>query len=485
MSQESKSQNQAKPVLLVIDDEPSILRAFGWVIRKLDVGLLTADTAAQGIEMVQRHRPDVIVLDINLPDLSGLEVFRKIHKLEARIPVIFITGHGTTDTAIEAIKLGALDYLHKPLDLDKIREVLTNAFEVSRTMRVPARMATEESVDARSDVLIGRCEAMLEVYQMIGRVAQQEMPVLILGESGTGKELVARAIWNHSHRSTSPLLAINCAAIPETLLESELFGHEKGAFTGADQLRIGKFEQCSGGTLFLDEIGDMAPAAQAKILRVLQDQKFERVGGNQTIETDVRLIAATNRRLEELLPNSQFRSDLYYRLSVFSIRLPPLRDRDDDLKLLVDHFLKKFSRELGKEVRGLTPKAMEMLGHFPWPGNVRELQSVLKQAILQTPGPLIAPDALPTTITGLGKGIHSVDSVFDESNLTDWDQFIIEKLRSGSDDLYAKSMAPIERHLLTRVLKYTGGNQLQSAKILGISRGTLRSKIQALGIALD
>ena len=235
---------------------------------------------------------------------------------------------------------------------------------------------------------------MQEVYKAIGRVAPQDVTVLILGESGTGKELVARAIYQHSRRAAGPFLAINCAAIPETLLESELFGHEKGAFTGADRRRIGKFEQCHGGTLFLDEIGDMTPLTQTKVLRVLQEQQFERVGGNETIQTDVRVIAATNRDLEQLIAAGQFRSDLYYRLNVFTIRLPPLRERDDDLPLLVMHFLRRFSRELGKDTYGIAPEALDVLRRHPWPGNVRELQSVLKQALLQATGPILAPESL-------------------------------------------------------------------------------------------
>src|SRR5271156_2937681 len=306
------------PTLLVIDDEPSILHAFRRAFRDDDVALVTAPTAAEGLASLERERPDVIILDVKLPDQSGLETLRRIRQTDARIPVVLITGHGTTDTAIEAMKLGAYEYLLKPLELSQLREMVGRALEISRLMRVPAVLADEAAAADRSDVLIGRCPSMQEVYKEIGRVAPQDVTVLVLGESGTGKELVARAIYSHSRRSAAPFLAINCAAIPETLLEGELFGHEKGAFTGADRRRIGKFEQCSGGTLFLDEIGDMSLLLQAKMLRLLQEQSFERVGGNEMIRTDVRLIAATHRDLKEMVAADEFRSDLYYRLNIFT-----------------------------------------------------------------------------------------------------------------------------------------------------------------------
>ncbi len=314
------------PTVLIIDDEPSILHAFRRGFRDGDFEVRTASSAAEGLRIVEEKKPDVAVIDVHLPDATGLEAFERIRAVDARIPVILITGHGTTDLAIEAMKRGAFEYLLKPLDLTQIRELVTRACASSRLMQVPAVVADEEPVAEHADALVGRCPAMQEVYKAIGRVATTDATVLILGESGTGKELVARAIYQHSRRSERPFLAINCAAIPEALLESELFGHEKGAFTGADRKRIGKFEQCTGGTLFLDEVGDMAPLTQAKLLRLLQEQAFEPVGGNETIRTDVRLIAATNSELERLVADGRFRNDLYFRLNVFTIRLPPLRE---------------------------------------------------------------------------------------------------------------------------------------------------------------
>ncbi len=469
------------PIVLLIDDEISILHAFRRALREPETTLITAASAAEGLEQL-KHRPDVILLDINLPDMSGLEAFRRIRQLDARIPVIFITGHGTTDTAIEAMKLGAYDYLLKPLELPELRDKLARAFEISRLMHVPAVLPAEAGAPpGQADILVGRCPAMQEVYKAIGRVASQDVTVLLQGESGTGKELVARAIYQHSRRSSGPFLALNCAAIPEPLLESELFGHEKGAFTGAERKRIGKFEQCNGGTLFLDEVGDITPLTQTKLLRVLQEQQFERVGGNETIRTDVRLIAATNHDLEELVPSGRFRGDLYYRLSVFTIRLPSLRERGDDIRLLIDHFVKRFSHELGKDVQMVAPEAVEVLRRYGWPGNVRELQSVLKQALLHATGPVLLPDFLPASVR---REEVAVETNLGPAPLPDWDRFVAERLEAGSSDLYAEALALMERRLLSAVLRHTGGNQLQAAKILGITRGSLRNKIRTLGISI-
>ncbi len=469
------------PTLLVVDDEPSILHFFRRAFPGPEVTLLTASSAAEGVGTAARERPEVVILDVNLPDGSGLEAFRKIHAADPKIPVIFITGHGTTATAIEAMRMGAYEYLLKPLELDQLTDLVSRAFAISRLMRVPAVVPEDPQPEEDSEALVGRSAAMQEVYKAIGRVAPQDVTVLILGESGTGKELVARAIYHYSERSQGPFLAINCAAIPESLLESELFGHEKGAFTGAERRRIGKFEQCNGGTLFLDEIGDMTPLTQTKILRVLQGQQFERVGGNEPIKADVRLIAATNRDLEAMVAEGTFRGDLYYRLNVFTIRLPALRERGDDLPLLAEHFVRRFARELRKEVRGVAPEAMEMLRRYPWPGNVRELQSVLKQALLQATGPVLMPEFLPAALRGREDG-PGAEAAFDFGDLTG---FVQDRLHAGTTALYAEFQALTERHLFTEVLRHTGGNQSQAAKALGITRGTLRARLTALGIQVE
>jgi DNA-binding NtrC family response regulator len=464
--------------LLLIDDDPDLVldqvrQAFPAPHHQVQV----AGTGAEGLRQVGAETPDVILLDLRLPDQSGLEVYQQLRQIDARIPVIFITLAKSADAAIEAMKQGAYDYLFKPLDLHQLRRVAGEALEVARRMRAPAVLA-EAAADPDVDgAIVGSCPAMREVYKAVGRVAAQDVPVLITGESGTGKELVARAIYQHGPRAKAPFLALNCAAIPEQLLESELFGHEKGAFTGADRRRIGKFEQVSGGTLFLDEIGDMPLALQAKILRLLQEQSFERVGGNETVQTDVRLIAATQCDLKAWSEEGKFRPDLYYRLGVFTIHLSPLRERGDDLPLLVRHYLRRFSRELGREVHEVAPEALERLRGYPWPGNIRELQSVLKQALLKASGTVLLPAFLPD-LSGRpdesGRAASGAD--------LDLEAFIGQRLGPDATDLYADTHRQVDRVLLPRVLEYTGGNQHQAARLLGIARQTLRQKLRDLGL---
>jgi two-component system nitrogen regulation response regulator GlnG len=348
-------------------------------------------------------------------------------------------------------------------------------------MRRPAKIADDKPADDGADVLVGRCPAMQEVYKAIGRVAPQDVTVLILGESGTGKELVARAIYHYSRRAEGPFLAINCAAIPENLLESELFGHEKGAFTGADRRRVGKFEQCHGGTLFLDEIGDMTPLTQTKVLRVLQDRQFEPVGSNQTVRADVRLIAATNRDLPALMAQGRFRGDLYYRLNVSTIRLPPLRERGDDVPQLVQYYLSRFGREMGKDVQVVTPEAMDRLRRYAWPGNVRELQSVLKQALLQATGQVLLPEFLPQMLSANDRATAAALA----GGFADVSRYVAERLGAGTNDLHGELITRVERQLFVEVLRHTGGNITQAARTLGITRGTLRAKLAALGLAAE
>lgn len=470
------------PKLLVVDDEPSILHFFRRAFTEPDVTLLTAQTAAEGLVAVKRDRPDVVVLDINLGGQSGLETFSQVHELDPKVPVIFITGHGTAETAIEAMRLGAYEYLLKPLELDHLTDLVDRAFEISRLMRVPATLPEGNEPTTVTDALVGRSPAMQAVYKAVGRVAPQDVTVLVLGESGTGKELVARAIYHYSKRSRGPFLAVNCAAIPENLLESELFGHEKGAFTGADRKRIGKFEQANGGTLFLDEIGDMTPLTQTKILRVLQGQEFERVGGNESIRTDVRVVAATNRDLEKMVTEETFRGDLYYRLNVYTIRLPPLRERGDDLPLLINHFIRRFGRELAKDVREVAPEALELLRRYPWPGNVRELQSVVKQALLGTTGPVILPEFLPTTVRQWDGKPTGTEAGVDLGGLTG---YITDQLGTATTNLYTDYQRLTDRHLLTLVLRHTSGNLSQAARTLGITRATLRTKLATLGLSAE
>ncbi len=466
--------------LLLIDDDPVLIpeqvrQAFPAPSHRVKV----ADTGTAGLEHIRSEPPEVILLDLHLPDQSGLDVYQQIRRIDARIPVIFVTIAKTADTAIEAMKQGAYDYLFKPLDLNHLRRVVAEALEVGRRMRAPAVVA-ETLADSDVDgAILGGCSAMREVYKSIGRVAAQDVPVLITGESGTGKELVARAIYQHGCRAKSPFLALNCAAIPETLLESELFGHEKGAFTGAERRRIGKFEQCNGGTLLLDEIGDTPLAVQAKILRLLQEQSFERVGGNETVRTDVRLIAATHRDLKSLSAEGKFRPDLYYRLSVFTIHLPALRERGEDLTMLVRHYLRRYGRELGREVTEVAPETMERLRGYAWPGNIRELQNVLKQALLRASGTVLLPAFLPDPLGDPGGSLPSSQPTEEEVDL---EEFIRGRLGPKASDLYSETHREVDRLLLTQVLEYAEGNQRRAARLLGIARQTLRLKLRDLGL---
>jgi two-component system nitrogen regulation response regulator GlnG len=470
--------------LLVIDDDRAVLFTIERTFQGTGVSVLTAKTVREGLNLLER-KPDVVLLDIVLPEGSGLEAVEKIQARDPKLPIIFITAGGTSDTTIEAMKLGAYDYLLKPLDLPKLRELVDRALEIRRLMQVRVELpSSSEPAELDGDQIIGRSAAMCEVFKAVGRVAPQMVTTLIVGESGTGKELVARAIYHHSARSSERFLALNCAALPETLLESELFGHEKGSFTSANYRRIGKFEQCARGTIFLDEVGDMSPLLQSKILRVLQEQKFERVGGNETITTDVRVIAATNRDLSAMVAKGDFREDLFYRLNGFTIKLPPLRERGEDILLLLEHFLSRFGRELHKsEVHGISPEALEMLMRYSWPGNVRELEAVVRQALLNTTGNVILPDFLPDTLRTPGRATL-LSSNSHDTPPSDLKPFVDECLQAGSTDMYMASVEMMERYLLTRVLRHTRGNQSQAARMLGITRGSLRNKMRALHIQL-
>jgi len=463
------------PRLLVIDDEPSILHAFRRAFSDPQLELLTAESAAAGERIVREDHPDVVVLDLNLPDRSGLELFELIRDIDRHIPVIFITGHGTVESAIEATSHGAFDYLFKPLDLPDLKELVGKALRLSEMMKTAPVVDPDQDAVAGQPAMVGRCEAMQEIYKAIGRVAAKDMTVLIQGESGTGKELVAKAVYRHSLRADGPFRALNCAAIPETLLESELFGHEKGAFTGADRRRIGHFEQANNGTLFLDEVGDTSAVTQSKLLRVLQERCFERVGGHETISVDVRVIAATNQDLERLVEAGTFRSDLYFRLRDFVIRLPPLRERGDDIRLLTEYFVHRHSAPLGKTVTQVAEDAMKMLLHAPWPGNVRELESAIKQSLLSATGSVLLPENLPPSLGGSAR--QAEDSSFRIR------EFVAQQLlRDDVTDLYARVISGTERELLTAVLKHTSGNQVRASGVLGISRVTLRNKLRLHGI---
>jgi len=467
--------------LLVVDDEPNIVFSISECLGSPALKVLTAATGKGALDKVRDERPDAVILDVCLPDISGLETYDRIRALDPRLPVIIMTAFAQPETAIEAMQRGAYEYLLKPVDFARLREVVEKALVVSRLNRVPAVVddAAATSPPA-ADRIVGHSAVMQDIYKTIGRVAAQDATVLILGESGTGKELVARALYHYSKRNERPFLAINCAALPEALLESELFGHERGAFTGADQRRIGKFEQVNGGTIFLDEIGDMTPATQAKALRLLQQQQFERVGGNVTISTDVRIIAATNQDLPALVDQGKFRADLYYRLSGFSVQLPPLRDRREDIPVLTDHFIELYNRELGKAIRTVTPQVQQALQRHAWPGNIREFQSAIQYALVHTSGEVLTLESLPRSCL-LEPAVQTgpVGSVEDVARL------VGQLLAAGESDIYHQVSEVVDRVVIEEVLRHVHGHQQQAAELLGISRMTLRSKLRALGLTAE
>ena len=466
-----------KPRILAIDDDRTVLRLIETAFENSDVDLTTVSTAEEGLPLLTDGTVDVCLLDIKLPEMNGLELAKEIRAIDSRLPVIIITSMDDSDTAIEAMKLGVYEFCTKPLDIAQVQEFVERAFNTRRLMRSPVSFGTSSGLSAATgDQLVGKSPQMIEVYKQIGRVAAQMVPVLIRGESGTGKELIARAIYQHSERNQERYLAVNCAALSETLLESELFGHEKGAFTGADRKRIGKFEQCNNGTIFLDEIGDMSQLVQSKVLRLIQEQKFERVGGSKTISTDARFISATNRNLEQMIEENKFRLDLYHRINAFEIFLPPLRERGEDIDLLIKYFIRKFSKRLGKRIEGISPRAIELLRSHHWPGNVRELQSVIRRSLLMATGPVIVPE-------NVNNELHrsDIEPTTARSSFT-VDTFVQQRMDEGSNEIYAETILAIEQKLIGKILNATSGNQSKAAELLGITRSTLRNKIRSLEI---
>jgi two-component system nitrogen regulation response regulator GlnG len=487
---------------MIVDDEPNVLYSFEKTIgqHRDDVQITTAETGAAAIDAFEHSLPDAVILDVCLPDMSGLDVFKHFYRIAPAVPVIVVTAHASTDMAIEATKQGAFDFLVKPVDIGLLREAVDRCLQHSEQEDSSETFTIDLSKQPVRGI-VGQSVAMQGVYKFIGRVAPENVTVLVLGESGTGKELVATEIFRHSQRRTKPFLVINCAALSETLLESELFGHEKGAFTGADSRHHGKFEQAHGGTLFMDEIGDMSMSTQAKVLRVLQDGKFERVGGNKTISTDVRLVCATNHDLERRIEQGLFRRDLLYRLNGFSVHLPPLRDRSDDLLLLIEHFVKVSNEEFDRPVTKISPDALTSLLSYHWPGNVRELQSVIQFAVLHSLGDTLTQDALPDLLppedfsgnaerpnrkqdpkaalastadsSGPGRSDHSAS----KSYLTDIASRVRELLESNEPDLFRKLIRDAELAIIQEALDHHEGNQVKASRALGISRTTLRGKL--------
>jgi two-component system nitrogen regulation response regulator GlnG len=469
--------------LLLIDDEEDVRYSFQRIFSSPDIELATASSGEEGLKVIPKFKPDLVLMDIRMGGISGLETLRRIRAISPKLPVILMTAYGTTQTAIEAMKLGAYDYLLKPFDALKLKEIVGNALKAARDMQqVVSYEPLLESEDYELGV-VGRSEPMQQVFKLIGQVAASDATALITGESGTGKELVARAIYHHSNRSTQPFLAVNCAAIPEQLLESELFGHERGAFTGATLQRIGKFEQCNHGTIFLDEIGDMTPATQTKILRVLQSGTFERVGGNQPIKVDVRTIAATNKPLEAAVAARQFREDLFYRLNVVRIHIPPLRERLDDIPLLVNYFLEKFAREQQRKPKSIAASVIKALEKYHWPGNVRELENAIRRAHVMAKSDAILLSDLPPEISGQGgSGAPPSPATAGEAAATDAAALARQLFQWARRDPKLKVVPAVERELVIQALKETNNNQVHAAKLLGITRATLRKRIEKFGI---
>ncbi|MFZ5447175.1 MAG: sigma-54-dependent transcriptional regulator [Thermodesulfobacteriota bacterium] len=460
--------------ILIVDDDAQLRQSFEKLLTAEGHTVRTASSGEAAIAMVQAAIPDLVIMDVRMPGMSGLEAFRAMHEIEPKLPVIIMTAYGTTETAIEATKLGAFEYVLKPFEnIQDILALIGQALEAGRFMR--SRVELDVAPDtAAVDALIGRSKPMQEVYKAIGRVASTDATVLIRGESGTGKELVARAIYHHSLRAAKPFLVINCVAIPETLLESELFGYEKGAFTGAVNRRVGKFEQAHGGTVFLDEIGDMPFSIQAKILRLLQEKSIERLGGREPIPVDVRIIAATNRDLEAALAQGRFREDLYYRLKVVTLTLPPLRDRSQDITLLAEYFLSRFAKEMGIGNPGITAEAKLILQNYPWPGNVRELANAMQKALIFSRGYPIHPEDVSRAIGGESLGREVGEGQADEI-VRRW---MRQTLAAGDGkDVFEECMDHFASLLISEALDLTGGNRSRAAKLLGISRPTLLSKI--------
>jgi two-component system nitrogen regulation response regulator GlnG len=488
--------------LLLIDDEVDMHYSFRRIFDTPEIELATAASGEEGLRLLPRFKPDLVIMDIRMGGMSGLETLRRIRIADARLPVIMMTAYGTTQAAIEAMKLGAYDYLLKPFEVPKLKEVVTRALRASHAMRQV--IAVEPELDAEDVELgiVGRSSAMQEVFKLVGQVAGSDATVLITGESGTGKELVARAIYQNSRRARQPFVAINCAAIPENLLESELFGHEKGSFTGATAQRIGRFEQCHSGTIFLDEIGDMPLATQTKILRVLQAGTFERVGGNETIHADVRVIAATNQHLERAVADRKFREDLFYRLNVVRVHLPPLRERRNDIPLLANYFLRKLGRDSRGRKKSLADTALAVLQAFRWPGNVRELENAIRHATVMAKGDTVLPENLPEEVRAASapppQPVPAEPSAGDPAEKSgetgetgpttpdpgppDVAQLARQLFAWAREQNDLRVIPAVERELVRNALLETSGNQVQAARLLGITRATLRKRMEKFGI---
>ena len=449
--------------VLIVDDEVGARESFKMILKN-DYEVFLAKDAEEAFLQIKVHSPDVILLDIILPDLDGLKVLEKIKQNDPDIIVIMITATKTVKTAVEAMKLGAYDYVTKPFDIDELRLIITRSLS-TKALEQEVKFRREE-MDKSFDFgnIIGKSKSMKEIFKVVKQIADSKSTALIMGDSGTGKELISRAIHYNSNRKSYPFVTINCAAIPDTLIESELFGHEKGAFTNAIERKLGRFEVAHQGTLFLDEIGELSLATQAKILRFLEEKEFNRVGGSKTIKVDVRLITATNKNLNQLIKNGSFREDLYYRINVIPIVIPPLRERKEDIPILIDHFINKFSVENNKNVKGISKEALELLMQYEWPGNVRELENLVERVIALTFNEYIQLNELPLSFKNIPKINGLKESILDGK---------VSFLQAEEE---------FEREVILDALKKTNYIQSRAAEILGISRRILKYKMDKLGI---
>lgn len=454
--------NQAKPAILVVDDDRAHRTMLKTLISSWGYDMFEADDGSEAISRVKQRAYDLILMDIRMVNVSGLEALEQIKSFNPAIPVVIMTAYSSVETAINALKSGAYDYLIKPLDFTKLKITINRAMEhaVLKNENLSLRQSLASCFDRRN--IVGNSPAMEKLLDTVAQVAPSEATILINGESGTGKELIAGALHYNSHRKSGPFIKINCAAITETLLESELFGHEKGAFTGAERRKEGRFVQAAGGSLFLDEVSEMSLMMQVKLLRVLQERELTRVGGEQVIPVDVRVIAAANRLLPPLIAQGKFREDLYYRLNVVNLTIPPLRERREDIPLLAQHFVEKFAAVNRKTIRGFTPQTMDHLIRYDWPGNVRELMNTVERAVVLARSDFLDDSELPILPSNPDE---PVDSSVDHPN------FVADM-----------PLVAVEKAAIIRTLESTGGNKSQAARLLGITRKTLHSKLRSFGI---
>ncbi|MFA5027746.1 MAG: sigma-54 dependent transcriptional regulator [Candidatus Methylomirabilota bacterium] len=466
--------------ILVVDDDEGVRWALSRALERAGYRVGLATDGPAGEAAASDPGVDLVLLDIRLPGRDGLAVLAAIREARPELPVIMMTAHGTLQAAVEAMKQGAYDYLGKPFDLDEVLLVVEKALRASALADEVARLRQNVEAPVERSGIVGASAAMQQIFKAVGKVADTELTVLLRGESGTGKELIARALHENSRRRGRPFVPINCAAIPRDLLESELFGHEKGAFTGAASGRRGRFEQAVGGTVFLDEIGDMDLGLQAKLLRVLQERRIERLGGEGSVAVDARIVAATNQDLDAAVLRRAFREDLFYRLNVVTIHLPPLRDRREDIPALADHFLAGFAADQQTEAKIVSPDAQALLGAYDWPGNVRELENVVKRAAALAVTILILPDHLPEA---LRRRSTARDAGSAEPFPAAWLKQELARLQGSRDGkLREHFVGCLERSLLTLVLRRTGGNQVKAAELLGINRNTLRKRLKELDV---